>query len=141
MSTAKPFVIYRERPLLHALAEDGEDFGAGEGAVADGEDEDGKSGYIDKTGAMTIPPQFDAAYDFNPNRSLEDSVVTNWKNSNDRFGFNQQKSVKRFQENTLNYSLHHSDPRVSYLVLRLFTACSPLVHRSRGGEETVNMRE
>ena len=26
---------------LHALAEDGEDFGAGEGAVADGEDEDG----------------------------------------------------------------------------------------------------
>lgn len=68
---------------LHALAEDGEDFGAGEGAVADGEDEDGKSGYIDKTGMLTIAPQFDVAYDFKYGVAL----VSSDADSDDHWGF------------------------------------------------------
>ena len=44
---------------------------------------DGKSGYIDKTGAMTIPPQFDAAYDFKYGVAL----VSSDADSDDHWGF------------------------------------------------------
>lgn len=44
---------------------------------------DGKSGYIDKTGAMAIAPQFDAAYDFKHGVAL----VSSNAESDDHWGF------------------------------------------------------
>lgn len=44
---------------------------------------DGKSGYIDKTGAMAIAPQFDAAYDFKHGVAL----VSSNADSDDHWGF------------------------------------------------------